>query len=95
MVTAKSPHSLQKSRPPEQLHLPERDRERFIKFGKERALEGAGPVTVGIDLGHIKTILSHAAAVHGVVVSTEPIDLARSALAISNPESPQQLSVGP
>jgi hypothetical protein len=33
------------------------DRERFIKFGKVRALEGAGPVTVGIDLGYIKTIL--------------------------------------
>ena len=62
------------------LRLPELDRERLIKFGKERALEGAGPVTVGIDLGYIKTILSHAAAVHGVVVSTEPIDLARIAL---------------
>lgn len=62
------------------LRLPELDRERFIKFGKERALEGAGPVTVGIDLGYIKTILSHAAAVHGVIASTEPIDLARIAL---------------
>ena len=30
------------------LRLPELDRERFIKFGKERAPEGAGPVTVGI-----------------------------------------------
>lgn len=62
------------------LRLPELDRERLIKFGKERALEGAGAVTVGIDLGYIKKILSHAAAVHGVVVSTEPIDLARIAL---------------
>lgn len=62
------------------LRLSELDRERFIKFGKARALEGAGPVTVGIDLGYIKTILSHAAAVHGIVVSTEPIDLARIAL---------------
>jgi hypothetical protein len=62
------------------LRLPELDRERLIKFGKARALEGAGPVTVAIDLGYIKTILSHAAAVHGVVVSTEPIDLARIAL---------------
>ena len=62
------------------LRLTELDRERFIKFGKARALEGAGPVTVGIDLGYIRTILSHAAAVHGVVVSTEPIDLARIAL---------------
>jgi len=59
------------------LRLPELDRERFIKSGKARALEGAGPVTVGIDLGYVKTILSHAAAVHGVDVSTEPIDLTR------------------
>jgi integrase len=63
------------------LRLSELDRQRIIEFGRARALEGAGPVTVGIDLGYIKTILSHAAAVHGVVVSTEPIDLARIALA--------------
>ena len=62
------------------LRLPVLDRERFLKFGKARAPVGAGPETVGIDLGYIKTILSHAAAVHGVVVSTEPIDLARIAL---------------
>lgn len=58
----------------------ELDRERIIEFGKERAKEGAGPVTVSIDIGYIKTILSHAAAVHGVVASTEGIDLARIAL---------------
>jgi hypothetical protein len=29
-----------------------------------RAAEGAGPVTVGMDLGYIKTVLTHAAAVH-------------------------------
>jgi integrase len=63
------------------LRLPELDRERLIQFGKERAREGAGPVTLGIDLGYIKTILSHAAAVHGIVVSTENIALARIALA--------------
>ncbi len=62
------------------LRLGELDRERLIKFGKERAQEGASPVTVGIDLGYIKTILSHAAAVHGVTVSIEPINLARIAL---------------
>ena len=62
------------------LRLPDLDRERLIQFGKERAHEGAGPVTVGIDLGYIKTILSHAAAVHGIVVSTESIGLARIAL---------------
>ena len=62
------------------LRLPALDREQLIKFGKERAAEGAGPVTLGIDLGYVKTILSHAAAVHGVTVSTEQIDLARIAL---------------
>jgi len=62
------------------LRLPELDRERLIQFGKDRAREGAGPVTLGIDLGYIKTILSHAAAVHGVPLSTEGVDLARIAL---------------
>ena len=62
------------------LRLSDLDRERLIKFGKQRALDGAGPVTVSIDLGYIKTILSHAAAVHGVIVSTEPVDLARISL---------------
>ena len=62
------------------LRLPGLDRDRLINFGKERALEGAGPVTFSIDLGYIKTIFSHAAAVHGVLVSTETIDLARIAL---------------
>jgi integrase len=62
------------------LRLSELDRERLIQFGKERAQEGAGPVTLGMDLGYIKTILSHAAAVHGIIISTEGIDLARIAL---------------
>jgi integrase len=63
------------------LRIPELDRARLVQFGKERAREGAGPVTLSIDLGYIKTILSHAAAVHGVILSTEPIALARVALA--------------
>jgi hypothetical protein len=42
------------------VRLPELDRERFIKFGKARALEGAGPVTVSIDPGYTKTILGRA-----------------------------------
>jgi len=62
------------------LRLPEIDREQLIQFGKERAREGAGPVTVRIDLGYIKTILTHAAAVHGIIHSTEPVELARIAL---------------
>src|SRR5690606_13966962 len=59
----------------------ELDREHLIEFGRQRSKEGAGPVTLGIDLGYIKTILSHAAAVHGVVVSSEGVDQARIALA--------------
>ncbi|HRO14585.1 MAG TPA: site-specific integrase [Paracoccus sp. (in: a-proteobacteria)] len=58
----------------------ELDREKLIAFGKDRAREGAGPVTLSIDLGYIKTILCHAAAVHGISVSTEGVDLARIAL---------------
>lgn len=62
-------------------HRPvELDREKLIAFAKARAKEGAGPVTVGIDLGYIKTILTHAAAVHGALVSAEAIDQARVAL---------------
>jgi integrase len=64
-----------------QLRYSELDRERLIKFGKERAAEGAGHVTVGMDLGYIKTILTHAAAIHGIAISVEPLDLARVALA--------------
>jgi hypothetical protein len=40
------------------LRLPELSRERLIQFGKERAREDAGPVTLAIDLGYIKTIPS-------------------------------------
>jgi hypothetical protein len=40
----------------------------------------AGPVTLGIYVGTIKLVLSHAAAVHGPSVKVEPIDLARIAL---------------
>lgn len=58
------------------------DREELIAFGRARAREGAGPVTLGIDLGYIRTVLTHAAAVHGLEVSPEPLDLARVALKI-------------
>ncbi len=55
-------------------------RERLIQFAKDRAKEGAGPTTVSMDLGHIKTLISHAAAVHGVQLTTASVDLARIAL---------------
>lgn len=62
------------------LKLKDLTRERFIQFGKDRAKEGAGPVTISMDIGYIKLVVSHAAAVHGVRVQVEPIDLARIAL---------------
>ena len=61
-------------------NMAELDRDRIIRFGRARAEQGAGPVTLGIDIGTIKLVLSHAAAVHGVAVPVEPVDLARIAL---------------
>ncbi len=55
-------------------------REQIVKFGRTRANEGAGPTTLGIDVGVIKLVVQHAAAVHGLPVKVEPIDLARIAL---------------
>ena len=40
------------------------DRERLIRFGRDRAREGAGPVTLGQDIGAIKLVFAHAAADH-------------------------------
>jgi integrase len=56
------------------------NRERLIKFGRDRAAQRAGPVTVSMDIGAIKLVISHAAAVHGLRVSMEQVDLARIAL---------------
>lgn len=56
------------------------DRERLIRFGRDRAKEGAGPVTLSMDIGAIRLVISHAAAVHGMEVSIEPVDMARIAL---------------
>jgi len=62
------------------VRLADLDREALITFGRERAKEGAGPVTLGIDLGYIRTVLVHGAAVHGLPYSAEPVELARVAL---------------
>ena len=62
------------------IRLPDLDREGLIAFGKKRANEGAGPVTLSIDLGYIRTVMAHGAAVHGLTFSPEPVDLARIAL---------------
>jgi len=56
------------------------DREQLITYGRKRAKEGAGPVTLGAELSYINTVITHAAAVHGITVSKEQVDLARVAL---------------
>ncbi|MEW6643651.1 MAG: site-specific integrase [Pseudomonadota bacterium] len=61
--------------------IPALDRGRLIEFGRKRAKEGAGPATLAIDLSFVRTIITHAAAVHGVEVSAEEARLARVALA--------------
>ena len=55
-------------------------REQLVAFGKHRAKEGAGPVTLAMELGYLRTVLLHAAAVHGIPTSVEPVDQARIAL---------------
>lgn len=39
-----------------------------------------GPVTLSADFGYLKLVITHAAAVHGVDVRVEPVNLARVAL---------------
>lgn len=57
------------------------DRDCLIKFGRKRAKQGAGPATITVDLSFIRTVLAHAAAIHGVDVTIEQVGLARLALA--------------
>ena len=64
--------------------LPALNRERLIEFGRKRAQEGAGPATLAIDLSFIRTIITHAAAVHGIEVSAGEARLARVALSHLN-----------
>ncbi|WP_023848043.1 hypothetical protein [Ponticoccus alexandrii] len=45
------------------------DRQKLIDYGKMRADQGAGPVTLGIDIGVIKMVITHAAAAHGLDIS--------------------------
>jgi integrase len=55
-------------------------REAIIDYGRQRAAAGAGPATVVIDVSYLNTILTHAAAVHGITVSLEQLKLGRAAL---------------
>lgn len=55
-------------------------RDGLVQFAKRRVKQGAGPVTIGIDISFIGTVLEHAAAVHGVAVPIDQLRLARIAL---------------
>jgi len=59
--------------------LQEITRSMLIDYGKKRAKQGAGPATLAIDISFIGTLLTHAAAVHGIAVSPEEVRLARVA----------------
>jgi integrase len=63
------------------LRLNQIERERIIEFARDRRNEGAGPVTIAMDISYLKTIMLHATAVHGVPLQIEQVDLARIALA--------------
>ena len=56
------------------------NRTALIEYGKKRAKAGAGPATLAIDFSFIGTLLTHAAAVHGVPTSPQEVKLARVAL---------------
>jgi|EndMetStandDraft_5_1072996.scaffolds.fasta_scaffold86492_1 integrase len=60
--------------------LTQLNRERLIEFGRNRAKQGAGPATLAIDFAFIRTVATHAAAVHGLEVSAEEVRLARFAM---------------
>ena len=55
-------------------------RSALTEFGKKRAKAGAGPSTLAIDLSFIGTLLTHAAAIHGINAIPEEVKLARVAL---------------
>lgn len=55
-------------------------RDVLVEYGRARGKEGVAPPTIAIEISFVNTIVTHAAAVHGVVVSKEPVDLARVAL---------------
>ena len=60
--------------------LEEMTRSTLIDYGKKRAKQGAGPATLAVDFSFIGTLMTHAAAVHGISVFPEQVKLARVAL---------------
>ena len=69
-----------KADPVGKLKFAELDRLSLIAFGRRRAKGGAGPVTVGMYVGTIKTVLISVAALHDIETRPDQIDVARVAL---------------
>ena len=63
-----------------ELSLKDLDRPALISFGNRRAKEVAGPSTLAVDFSLMGTLLTNAAAVHGVEVPLEGVKRARVAL---------------
>ncbi len=66
------------------MKLPALNRESLTEFGRKRAKLGAGPRGTGNRFVLLRTIITNAAAVHGVEVSAEEARLARVALSHLN-----------
>lgn len=60
--------------------IPEITHQRLIDYGRHRFRDGAGPATLGMEISYLGTVLRHAAAIHGISVSSEHVELARVAL---------------
>lgn len=52
----------------------------LVEYGRQRFREGAGPATLGMEIGYLGTVLTHAAAIHGISVQPDQVVLARVAL---------------
>jgi hypothetical protein len=62
------------------IHTSALTRHSIVEFGRKRAKEGAGPVTIAVDISYLGTVLQHASAVYGYQVPTEQLRLGRAAL---------------
>jgi len=56
------------------------DRLKLIQYGRKRAAKGVSPGTLSGDIGTIKLVVSHAAAVQGMRLDVDQVDMARVAL---------------
>lgn len=62
------------------LKISDLTRENFLKYGKERAKNGAGPATVLQNFSHLNVVMTHAESVHGVPFRQREFALARTGL---------------